>query len=130
MTRIFLCLVMACMTTLCATARDLVITMKDGTRYAYHLSSTEQVKMVMGDDSFTLNGKSYSLNDVQELRIFKQTPEDAIVVSVKDIHGEEQSGSKEIYDLSGRKVTGDTAPHGAPLKPGIYIINRRKVIVQ
>ena len=60
-----------------ATARELVVTLKDGTRQAFHLSASEHVVMLQAEDGFTLNGLSYKTEDVAELRIFKNVPEDA-----------------------------------------------------
>ena len=48
-----------------------------------------------------------------------------IASSIDEILGEGIDGVKAIYDLSGRKIDED-----APLVPGIYIINGKKVMVK
>ncbi len=113
-------------------ARDLVVTLKDGTRIAYPLTAQDKVKMLPGEEAFTLNGQTYQLANVKELRLFKQTPEGAIPVGVKDIHDALQIPADDgIYDLSGRKVAETTSASSIQqLKPGIYIINHQKVIIR
>ena len=134
MKRIFLCFTFACLTVISVTARDLVVTMNDGTRYAYPLSSQSTVNLIMGQEEFTLNGKAYQLSDVKELRIFKQAPDDAIVVDVESIEEKSNITPAKVYDLSGREVgSGKNNSRGTnsiKLRPGVYIINHQKVTVQ
>ena len=107
-------------------ARDLVITLADGSRQAFHLSSSEHVVMLQTDDGFTLNGIAYKTEDVTELRIFKEKPEDAIVITGIEAPAAKPAAAPAVYDLSGRRVA-DTLTDG--LHPGIYIINNHKVII-
>ncbi len=134
MRRFFLCFAIACLTVISVTARDLVITMNDGTRYAYPLSSQSTVNLIMGQEEFTLNGKAYQLSEVKELRIFKEAPDDAIVVGVESIAEKSNITPAKVYDLSGREVsTSRNNSRGAnsiKLRPGVYIINHQKVTVQ
>ena len=59
-------------------ARELVVTMQNGQRVAFHLSSTEEVLMTQTEEQVLLNGMAMNRTDIKEFRIFQQLPEDAI----------------------------------------------------
>ena len=116
---------------LTATARELVVTLKNGQRTAYHLSedNKQTACMTWTDDAVVINGMTYQRSDLQEIRIYKELPEGVdIVDAVQGIGVEPASPAKNmVYDLSGRRLSADS--HGqVTLRKGIYIINHKKVV--
>ncbi len=122
---------LAVMTAAPATARDLVVTLRDGRRYAYALSTKagEHVVMTRSDGAICIAGDTYALADVRELRIFKDAPDEAIRTGVRDITTtpaatQPCNGSPQAVDLGGRAMQG-TRP-----RKGIYIVRHRKIAVR
>ena len=101
-------------------ARCLVITLKNGQRMAFQLDEGNVV-MTHTDTQLNFNGMTIDREQIMEFRIFAQTPKDAITVGMKSVKGEEDNAKPEIYDLSGRRATN--------LRPGIYVINKKKVVI-
>ncbi len=117
-----------------ASARELVVTMQNGQRIAFHLSATEDVVMTQSEEQVFLNGTPLNRADIKEFRIFQQLPEDAIPVGMQEIeNGTLVIENAAVYDLSGRRVadsalqlaTKRVRPHA-----GVYLINNRKVVVR
>ena len=127
----FFCSLLACLSLFgpVASARELVITLKDGSRFSYPLSTSaaEGVVMKRGEGVITLNGDVYPRADIQELRIYKQRPDDAVPVGIRAVTEQTAEGVREasVYDLSGRKMSGTQS-----LQPGIYVVNGKKVVVK
>ena len=116
---------------LTATARELVVTLKNGQRAAYHLSedNKQTACMTWTDDAVVINGVTYQRSDLQEIRIYKELPEGVdIVDAVQGIGVEPTSpATNTVYDLSGRRLSTD-ARGQMTLHKGIYIINHKKVV--
>lgn len=116
---------------LTATARELVVTLKNGQRAAYHLSedNKQTACMTWTDDAVVINGVTYQRSDLQEIRIYKELPEGVdIVDAVQGIGVEPTSpATNMVYDLSGRRLSTD-ARGQMTLHKGIYIINHKKVV--
>lgn len=112
-----------------AAQRELVVKLKDGSLKAYHLTSNlqETVTMKTTAESITLNGDTYAIADIVELRIYEEVPEGAEVIdALQDVKDETATGRViplSGYDLSGRRVA------TASMKSGIYIINHQKVLI-
>lgn len=112
-----------------AAQRELVIKLKNGTMKAYHLTSDfkQTVTMKSSAEAITLNGDEYAIADIVELRIYEEVPEGADVIdAIRDVNDETVAGRVVPltgYDLSGRKVS------TASMKSGVYIINRKKVLI-
>lgn len=102
-------------------ARSLVITLSNGQRLAFGL---DEQNVVMTEEGNQLYFNGYSINRIRitEFRIFEQAPADAIQVGIKDLATGKTTESSTIVDLSGRPVQ--------HLKPGIYVINRKKVVIR
>ena len=101
-------------------ARELVVTLTDGQRYAYHLSSKDKAVMLLCDEGFELGGDRYQVADVVELRIYAECPDDAIPTGVEGVGGQRRAaGGQEIfYDLQGRRLK-----QTSNLPRGIYVTN-------
>ena len=115
-------------------ARELVVTMQNGQRIAFHLSATEDVVMTQSEEQVYLNGTPLKRADIKEFRIFQQLPEDAIPVGIQEMeNGKLIIENVAVFDLSGRRVA-DSALQLAtkPVRPraGVYLINNRKVVVR
>ena len=127
----FFCSLLACLSLFgpVASARELVITLKDGSRFSYPLSTlaAESVVMKRGEGVITLNGDVYPRADIQELRIYKQRPDDAVPVGIRAVTEQTSEGVREasVYDLSGRR-----AAVSSPLRRGVYVVNQKKIVVR
>ena len=111
-----------------AAQRELVVKLKDGSQRAYHLTSDfrEIVTMKSTATSITLNGDEYAIADVVELRIYEEVPEGAEVIdAIADLPDDAQGRTITLtgFDLSGRRIAKNA------MKSGIYIINRKKVVI-
>lgn len=110
-------------------ARDLVVTLKDGSRFSYPLSTSaaEGVVMKRGEGVITLNGDVYPWADIKELRIYKQRPDDAVPVGIRAVEGQTPDASREktVYDLGGRRTA-----EGSLLHRGVYVVNHKKIAVR
>ncbi len=102
-------------------ARCLVVTLKGGQRMAFQLDD-QNVVMTHSDTQLTFNGLSIDRSQIQEFRIHEQTPKDAIAVGVESVRTRIASAPYAVYDLSGRRVQ--------QLRPGIYVINKKKVVIR
>lgn len=114
-----------------ASARELVVTLKNGQRAAFHLSSDnkETACMTLTDDAVVINGISYPRSQLQELRIYKDLPDGVdIVDAIQGIGMESDAPSDNtVYDLSGRRL--DKGANGqTTLRKGLYIVNHKKVV--
>ncbi len=112
-----------------AAARELVVTLKNGQRAAFHLSedNKQTACMTLTDDAVTINGVSYTRSDFKEIRIYKELPEGVdIIDAIQGINAEEPA-SGTVYDLSGRRL-GQGMSGQKALRKGIYIINHKKVV--
>lgn len=111
-----------------AAQRELVVKLKDGSQRAYHLTSDfhEIVTMKSTATSITLNGDEYAIADVVELRIYEEVPEGAEVIdAIAALPDDAQGRTITLtgFDLSGRRIAKNA------MKSGIYIINRKKVVI-
>lgn len=117
-----------------ASATGLVLTMKNGQRMAFILSKTESVLMTQADDAVVLNGQTFAKDDIQELRIFRELPDDAILLGITSPEAVQPLISSAVYDLSGRKVADslmqlkDGVQRSLP--QGIYIVNNQKIVIR
>jgi len=122
-------------------ARELVVTLQNGQRIAFHLSSTEDVVMTQTAEQVILSGTALNRSDIKELRIFQQLPEDAIPVGIQDIendgfaihHSPFIMDSTAVYDLSGRRVATSAlefATQSVRPRAGVYLINNKKVVIR
>lgn len=111
----------------CTFARELVVTLKDGTRAAFHLSedNKQTANVILTDEAVVINGISYARSNFKEIRIYKELPEG---VDMADFIGEVgqsdnlQSDKAEVYDLSGRRIV------NSKLQRGIYVVNKKVVV--
>ncbi|MBP5770383.1 MAG: hypothetical protein J6W75_03370 [Bacteroidaceae bacterium] len=115
-------------------ASGLVLTMKNGQRMAFTLSKTENVLMTQADDAVVLNGHTFAKDDIQELRIFRELPDDAILLGITSPEAVQPLISSAVYDLSGRKVADSLMQlkdgvHRS-LPQGIYIVNNQKIVIR
>ena len=112
-----------------AAARELVVTLKNGQRAAFHLSddNKETACMTLTDDAITINGVSYARTDFKEMRIYKELPEGVDIVDAVQGINAEPSADNAVYDLSGRRIGQGHTAQGL-LRKGIYIINHKKVV--
>lgn len=102
-------------------ARCLVITLKGGQRMAFQLDE-QNVVMTHTETQLTFNGLSIDRESIQEFRIHEETPKDAIAVGVQRVRADKHETGYAVFDLSGRKVNN--------LRPGIYVINHKKVVIR
>lgn len=132
MKRIFLSILLGILLAQGAGARCLVVTLANGVRMAFDLD--EDVVMRSSDTQLTFNDVSINRKDIKEFRIFKERPADTIAVGIKELKSEGMrngQGAGAVQDLGGRYVT--TRPDVgrlSQLKPGIYIINHKKVVIR
>lgn len=104
-----------------ASARCLVITLQDGQRLAFDITEQEVV-MTHTEAQLTFNGYTIDRTNIKEFRIHAERPQDAIAVGITNIQPLSPDDAHSIHDLSGREVT--------HLRPGIYIINHKKIIIR
>jgi len=102
-------------------ARCLVVTLKSGQRMAFQLDD-QDVVMTHTDTQLTFNGLSIERDQIQEFRIHEATPKDAIAVGVESLSSDQARAPYAVYDLSGRRVQ--------QLRPGVYVINKKKVVLR
>lgn len=102
-------------------ARCLVVTLKSGQRMAFQLDD-QDVVMTHTDTQLTFNGLSIERDQIQEFRIHEATPKDAIAVGVESLSSDQTRAPYAVYDLSGRRVQ--------HLRPGVYVINKKKVVLR
>lgn len=110
-------------------ARELVITLKNGERAAFHLSedNKQTACLTLTDDAVTINGVNYARSDFKELRIYKELPEGVDIVDAVQGINAEAPADNTVYDLSGRRI-GQGPSQQKPLRKGIYIVNHKKVV--
>ncbi len=120
MKRIFVFLLMTTVLLPSIYARYLVVTLYQGQRIAFDLEE-QNVQMTYNDKQLFFNGYAITRSRIKELRIFTNLPDGATYVNV-DTPLAPEAKPAVIYDLSGRRVT--------DLRPGIYIINNKKVVIQ
>ncbi|MBQ9285492.1 MAG: hypothetical protein IJ209_04295 [Bacteroidaceae bacterium] len=110
-------------------ARELVITLKNGERAAFHLSedNKQTACLTLTDDAVTINGVNYARSDFKELRIYKELPEGVDIVDAVQGINAEAPADNAVYDLSGRRI-GQGLSKQKPLRKGIYIVNHKKVV--
>ena len=101
-------------------ARCLIITLLDGQRLAFELDN-QDVVMKHNNSQLTFNGYSIGAN-IKEFRIHARRPQDAIAVGITSVQSTPKDEMHTIHDLSGR--------HVKQLRPGIYIINRKKIVIR
>ena len=102
-------------------ARCLVVTLSNGQRLAFDLDDRDVVMTTQGNQ-LVFNGYNIHRERITEFRIFAKAPEGAIAVGIQEVSGERNSVRSEVYDLSGRRITA--------LKPGIYVINNKKIVIR
>ncbi len=114
-----------------SSARELVLTLKDGQRIAFHLSedNKQTACMTISEDAVVINGITYDRKDFKEIRIYKELPEGVdIADAIQGIGvGTTTPADNTIYDICGRRL-GQVDDSSAPLRKGVYIINRKKVV--
>lgn len=82
---------------------------------------------------FKINGKVFDMSEVKEFKFVRRDVTDGIE---RPTLSSSQKEGKGIYDLQGRKVRDLSAPLGTHregvegLKPGIYIVNGKKVVIK
>lgn len=110
-------------------ARELVVTLKNGQRAAFHLSedNKQTACMTLTDDAITINGVSYARSDFKEMRIYKELPEGVDIVDAIQGINAETAADNAVYDLSGRRIGQGQTAQGL-IHKGIYIINHKKVV--
>lgn len=121
-------------------ARELVVTMQNGQRIAFHLTATEDIVMTQSEEQVFLNGTPLNRADIKEFRIFQELPADAIPVGIQDIENDGSTHNSPfiiddaaVYDLGGRRVAAsalDFATQRVRPRAGIYFINNKKVVVK
>ena len=115
-------------------ARELVVTLQNGQRIAFHLSATEDVLMTQTAEQVILGGTPLNRADIKELRIFQQLPEDAIPVGVQSMeHGQWTMDNAAVFDLGGRQVADNAlelATRRVRPRAGVYLINNKKVVIR
>lgn len=120
MKRLFIIILMATALLPSINARYLVVTLHQGQRIAFDLEE-QNVQMTYNEKQLFFNGYAITRSRIKELRILTNIPDGATYVNV---NSPKTSDAKPavIYDLSGRRVS--------DLRPGIYIINNKKVVIQ
>ena len=115
-------------------ARELVVTLQNGQRVAFHLSSTEDVVMTQTAEQVLFNGTALNRADIKELRIFQQLPQDAIPVGIQSVeNGQLTMEHEAVYDLSGRRVAAsamELANQRLRPRAGVYLIHNKRVVVR
>ena len=117
-----------------ASARELVVTLQNGQRIAFHLSSSEDVLMTQTEEQVTIGGTTFSREEIKEFRIFQQLPADAIPVGVQDVEdGEWRMKNAAVYDLGGRRVADSALEfvrQAQRPRAGVYLINNKKIVIR
>lgn len=128
------CIVLACVCTMVPAstqARELVLTLNDGSRVAFHLSedNKQTACLTVSDETIVINGITYARDQFKELRIYKELPEGVdIADAIQGIGvGPAAPADNAIYDLSGRRICAAEGSQ-AQLRKGVYIINHKKVV--
>ena len=82
---------------------------------------------------FKINGKEFDMSQVKEIRFTRREVTDGI----RSVTPDASAGNSKnaVYDLQGRRVKSPllTSPRGGTgngLKPGLYIVNGKKVVVK
>ncbi|MBO4801456.1 MAG: hypothetical protein J5545_06260 [Bacteroidaceae bacterium] len=129
----FLFLILGLLVTSMTSARELVVTLQNGQRIAFHLSSSEDVVMTQAEGHVTLGGTTFNRAEIQEFRIFQQLPADAIPVGIQAAEDELGSADTAVYDLGGRRVADSALEFATQVsrpRAGVYLINKKKVVIR
>lgn len=108
-------------------AKELVVTLKDGTRIAFHIDSRNDIWMFTnsGERTVRLRTTEFNIDDIKEMRIHSQLPDDVQPDAIQELPATSAEARGVVYDLSGRKAGTDLDK----MKAGIYIVNNRKIVI-
>ncbi|MBO4905974.1 MAG: hypothetical protein J5486_02920 [Bacteroidaceae bacterium] len=109
------------------TAKELVVTLKDGTRMAFHIDSHNEIWMFThsGERTVRLRTTELNIDNIKEMRIYSQLPSDVQPDAVQELPATNNTENGAVYDLSGRQVGTDLFK----MKAGLYIVNNKKVVI-
>lgn len=114
-------------------ARELVVKLADGTRWAFHIDNRTDVCMTKGEGILTFNGMSFNRAEVVEMRIFQNLPEGVLdgIEAVRQTEDAalEDANAVDCFDMSGRRIArGKWQDIKSRLPKGTYIVNSQKFI--